>query len=337
MDWFERITGFREMDYARTRARLEVADGQLRPTVNGRSYATGNLELVSLQSLRERLVAAAGLPGRLKVSVVTGNVREMHSAPENMGALFQVASQFNLLEMPSPSVTPEHGVTAYQYDGTQGPACAMAAGAATIYRNYFALVDGHEGQTREHQLNGLADMGSTLSDALAQPVDALWSMRNGYAICTRAGLDAISAHMLTLSPEQMDVLRGKLRIGVHSGVEITDHPEHHSIRVTQAFCSALPVAYGKVPAKYWAAFGTLVLEASYEATLWAAVLNARRSRSNVVFLTRVGGGVFGNDPEWIDKAMRRAFRLARDFALDVRLVSHGEPSAALLKMAKEFG
>ena len=56
-----------------------------------------------------------------------------------------MASQFNLLEMTAPSITPEHGVARYQLDRTQGPACAIAAGAATIYRNYFA-------QTPEHQL-----------------------------------------------------------------------------------------------------------------------------------------------------------------------------------------
>ena len=39
-------------------------------------------------------------------------------------------------------MTPEHGVTRYQHDRTQGPACAIAAGAATIYRNYFAPVGG---------------------------------------------------------------------------------------------------------------------------------------------------------------------------------------------------
>jgi hypothetical protein len=66
----------------------------------------------------------------------------MHQRPENAGALFQVASQFNLLEMMSPSVTPEQGVTRYERDPTQGPACAVAAGAATIYRNYFAKVHG---------------------------------------------------------------------------------------------------------------------------------------------------------------------------------------------------
>jgi hypothetical protein len=66
--------------------------------------------------------------------VVTGDVRHMHQLPENSGASFQVAFRFNLLEMASPDVMPEHGVTRYQYDRTQGPACAIAAGAATIYQ-----------------------------------------------------------------------------------------------------------------------------------------------------------------------------------------------------------
>lgn len=336
MDWFERITGFLEMDYAKTQGQLEVSDGRLRSVMTGRSYGIGNLELVSLQSLRERVIGVADLPGRLKISIVRGNVREMHSAPENNGALFQVASQFNLLEMTSPRITPEAGVTCYQYDGTQGPACAMAAGAATIYRNYFAPVDGHQGQTSERQIDGLADMGAMLSYVLAQPVQSLWSMRNGYAMCTRSGLDMISAHLSKLSPKRTDELRGKLCIGVHSDVEITDHPENDSIRVSQAFCSALPVAYGEIPAKYWAAFATLVLEATYEATMWAAVLNALRTGCNIVLLTRVGGGVFGNNPAWIDAAMRRAFRLAVDFDLDVRLVNYGEPDSVILQLVADF-
>jgi hypothetical protein len=62
---------------------------------------------------------------------VTGDVRQMHQSPENAGALFQVASQFNLLEMTSHDVTPERGVIRYQHDRTQRPACAIAAGAAT--------------------------------------------------------------------------------------------------------------------------------------------------------------------------------------------------------------
>jgi hypothetical protein len=146
----------------------EARDDLLEPLpllVNGKDYGIGDLELVPLQSLRERVESTGGLPGRLKVSVVTGDVRQMHRSPENAGALFQVASQFNLLEMVSPTVTPEQGVTRYQHDRTQGPACAIAAGAATIYRNYFASVGGSHGQTAERQLDGLADLGATLAAA----------------------------------------------------------------------------------------------------------------------------------------------------------------------------
>ncbi len=51
--------------------------------------------------------------------------------------MFQVASQFNLLEMISPNVTPDDGIGIYENDPTQGPACAIACGAGTIYRNYL--------------------------------------------------------------------------------------------------------------------------------------------------------------------------------------------------------
>src|ERR1700726_4554196 len=165
MDWFEKLTGFREAGYAETRAKLKVEGRQLQSLVNGKSYGIGELELVSLQALRERVQSSGGVRGRLKASVVTGDVRQMHRLPENAGALFQVASQFNMLEMVSPAVTPEQGVTRYQHDHTQGPACAIATGAATIYRNYFALVNGRPGQTASRQFNGLADLGEALSAA----------------------------------------------------------------------------------------------------------------------------------------------------------------------------
>src|SRR3954454_14883625 len=179
MDWFEHLTGFKETDYADTRKKLAVEGHQLKSLVNGRSYGIGELELVSLETLRQRVKSVGSQSGRFKVSLVTGDVRKMHQLPEYAGALFQVASQFNLLEMTGPNVTPEQGVTRYQHDHTQGPACAIAAGAATIYRNYFAAVNGSRGQTAERQLNGLADLGGKLAAALNQRINSLWDMKNG--------------------------------------------------------------------------------------------------------------------------------------------------------------
>jgi hypothetical protein len=335
MDWFERLTGFCEKDYDDTRAKLNVEGHQLQSLINGKSYRIGELELVSLQTLRERVNAAGGPSGRLRVSVVTGDVRTMHQLPEYSGALFQVASQFNLLEMVSPEITPEHGVTIYQHDRTQGPACAIAAGAATIYRNYFVPVDGKHGQTRERQLDGLANLGQSLSCALDQPIQTLWRMQNGYALCTRAGLEAIAEHLKALKPEQLDILRGKLCIGIHRDVEVTSAAEHRPV-VSQAFCSALPVSYSPVPSFYWEPFASLVLEAAYEATVWAAVLNAQRGTSNIVLLTFLGGGAFGNDDRWIQAAIRRALKMIVGFNLDVKLVSYGTPSKTISSIAEDF-
>jgi len=322
MDWFEKLMGFKEREYSDTRQRLILEGTLLRSPANGKSYDAGVLELVSLQTLRDRVGGVDSSARRLKFSTAVGDVRKMHVSQEYAGALFQVASQFNLLEMISPDVTPEAGVGRYEQDGTQGPACAMAAGAATIYRNYFVPVQGTIGQTRDRQLDGLAAIGNALSQALGIPRAALWSMRNGYALCPRSSLDAISRHLEHLDKESRDALKGELRIGVHSRVEVTDSSAPGQ-RVSQAFCSALPVAYGDVPAVHWELFARLILEAAYEATLWAGVLNARSGGSGIVLLTRLGGGAFGNAPLWIEDSIRIAVEKALQFDLDVRLVSFG--------------
>jgi hypothetical protein len=334
MDWFERLTGFREGGYEETRSRLAVADGRLRSLVNEKSYAIGDFELVSLQELRARLPSAASGSGRPRVSIVQGDVRRMHQEPQYRGALFQVASQFNALEMTGPGVTPEDGVTRYQYDRTQGPACAIAAGAATIYRNYFTPVGDRLGQTRTHQLDGLRDLGAALSKRLGTPVASLWDMRNGYALCSREGLDAIATHLEGADAAEIDRLRGLLRIGVQRDVEVTDAPDGSDQRVSQAFCSALPIAYSSVPGPHWRPFAGLVLEAAYEATMCMAALNRQRGVSDVVLLTLLGGGAFGNEEGMILRAMKRALSVAQAHSLDVELVTYGPPSRGLQELAK---
>lgn len=335
MDWFERLTGFVETDYASTRAKLKVRSGKLTSLVSGMSYRTGLLELASLADLRNQARSAHAEPGRLRVSLISGDVRDMHWHRAFAGALFQVASQFNLLEMIGPNKTPEDGVTIYQSDGTQGPACAMAAGAATIYRNYFAKVGGRLGQTKDRQLDALADVGTALRERLAPDVGELWSMVNGYALAHRSGLDAITRLLESSNPAEIDELRSRLRIGLHWDVEVTDAGRPFAL-VSQAFCSALPVAYSRHASQHWAPFARLVLEAAYEATLWATLLNARRGSSNIVLLTSLGGGAFGNDETWIEAGLVRALKLASGLDLDVRLVSYDAPSPAFVRIERMF-
>lgn len=210
-DWFERLMGFSEDGYASTCSRLVVEGDELVSTVNGRRYGIGALSLPTLAQLRARV--NRGGRQRSTVTCLPGDARALHADPAFAGALFQVASQFNLLEMVSPHVTPEQGVAGYAHDATQGPACAMAAGAATIYRNYLVPIDGQTGQTHDRQLDALAPLGDAVSAELRRPVSALWQMRNGYALCTDDGLDAISALLSGADDELRDTLRGHWRSG----------------------------------------------------------------------------------------------------------------------------
>ncbi len=70
--------------------------------------------------------------------------------------------------------------------------------------------------------------------------------------------------------------------------------------------------------------------------MWAALQNAQRGASNVVLLTTLGGGAFGNDENWIHDAMWRALKMMSKTKRDVRLVSYAAPSHALVQMAKAF-
>ena len=103
---------------------------------------------------------------------------------------------------------------------------------------------------------------------------------------------------------------------------------------SQAFCSALPVSYQRFAGTSranWAPLATLVLEAAYEATLWAAVVNAQRGTSCKVLLTSLGGGAFGNDKHWIHDAMARAIEAVEGHGLEIVLVSFDEPSPELTR------
>jgi hypothetical protein len=320
--WFEDLMGFAEQSPEQVRANIRCDGERLISGVNGRVVRCGRLTTPSLTELRRAFGDAHhGAPA--KVREVVGDVRALHAAPENAGALFQAASQFNLLEMTGPGVTPEQGVGIYEYDRTQGPACAVACGGGTIYRNYFATVrsGGVErlGQTAEHQIDCLAELG----EALGGP--GLWEMRNGYALATAAGLQTINARLSGCSDAERDALRGLLRVGVQHEVEVlgTEHT------VAQVYGSAMPVSYGRPPAPLWEPMARLVLEASYEAT----VLAARHHGIQTLYLTLLGGGVFGNDDGWISDAIVRALRLAS--CLDVRIVSYGAPKPIVARILRQ--
>ncbi len=323
--WFEQLTGFAEESHECVRRNIAHEDGVLVSRPNGRSMVCGRLETPSLEELRRR----AKQTGRRGVSTareVVGDAQQLHLEGSAAGCLFQVASQFNLLEMVSPSATPEMGIGIYENDRTQGPACAIAAGAGTIYRNYFAPVNGRIGQTADNQVDCLADLGTALGNDDGQ----LWEMRNGYALATESGLNRVSERLLASNEDQLDELRGRLQIGIQWNTQVTLKGCQHL--VSQAYCSALPVAYSHLAPSRWEPFARLILEAAYEATLCAAAVNAQHSGVRTVYLTALGGGAFGNSRRWILDALERALDLHRDSALDIAMVSFRAPNPDLARL-----
>jgi hypothetical protein len=328
-DWFTKLTGFSERSPQEVREHISIHEGQLTSHVNGATYQCGKLEIVSLGELRKRVSAIGGLGGKLQLSEIVGDAKALHADVDNAGAVFQVASQFNLLEMVSPNVTPEKGIGIYESDPTQGPACAIACGAGTIYRNYFIELDGQIGQTETKQVDCLAKMG----EALGNTDNRLWKMQNGYALPSADGLHEVVTKLQGMSELEIDTLREKLQIGVQWDTQVTLKGCKH--RVTQVYCSALPVAYSRLPSSQWEPFARLVLEAAYEATLAVAALNAANTGNNSLYLTKLGGGAFGNNETWILDAIRRSAMRYQDVSLDVKIVSFRHSNPAVRQLCKE--
>ena len=325
--------------------REKDADGSiLKSLANGQQWAIGTVSTPTLSELRRRYqerrsAPAAGQDHRgLRFSAIEADVIDLHADASNLHATFQVASQFNCLEMPSDSYTPAAGITGYVNDRTQGPACALCTAPALIYRNYLHSPHG--------QLNNLDEMSS----ALQNDDGRLWTMRNGYTLSKPQRLDelrrAIEGASATVADREQ--LLGHLKVGVHADIAVTRKDEQghqgrieESMVVSHVLGSACAVAYNPgTRADEWEPFARLVLEASYEACVLAALENRDRhdgmAGSKKLFLTLLGGDAFGNPQSWILDAIRRALRKFEHEDLDVFLVCYEGVDAGSRKLEEEL-
>lgn len=337
--WFKELTGFTEQDATHVKLMLQLDGNSLRSQANGKAYKFGQLTTPTLAQLSadaELIIAQSNkLTSAICVQEVIADVQDLHVNPANAGALFQVASQFNLLEMTGPTVTPESGVTGYYSDKTQGPACAIACGAGLIYRNYFVPLDGEHGQTANRQLNMLDHFETALLEQVnavtGQNFTSLWLMKNGYALPSEKQLIAINTTLSTLTTTEQSLLLNTIKIGVQYNSDVTIKNAQHA--VSQAYCSAMPVAYSSSQNPVlWQPLASLILQAAYQATLAAAVINASKTGKKTVYLTLLGGGVFGNKIDWIIKAIAQALDKYKNSGLRVNIVSFARSKPEVIKL-----
>ena len=329
MTWFETLTGFPEASPDQVRAKLRLDGPQITSLVNDRSFNAGEFTTPTLEALRQ-VVQLPTTENPVRIEELVADVQSLHQDPSNVNAVFQVASQFNCLEMAAPHMVPEDGVGIYQNDWTQGPACCIGAGSGTIFRNYFVEHKGQVGQTAENQIDCLAGVGRHFGNS----DDKCWTMQNGYCFPNIRGLREIEQQLSKSSEFELDEIRKKLMVGVQSDTEVTLGNSPH--RVTQVFCSALPVAYSNIKSKNWDHFPRLILDATYELTFYVALQNFLKTGCPKLYLTMVGGGVFGNKFEWILSAIDRSLERFANSGLDVKIVSYGGSKSEIAQFVRQY-
>ena len=129
--WFEDAFGFSEhssgsgrdgapldatLSFANVRNQFVVSgegdDTTLTSRANGRTFTVGAFACPNIPELTAMFTAdGGGECAGLSFSHVVSGVAPLLEDPRNAGAVFQVASQFNCLEMVGPCVRPEDGVT----------------------------------------------------------------------------------------------------------------------------------------------------------------------------------------------------------------------------------
>ena len=324
--WFRDLFGFDETnDWATNVNHFQMDDLTLvcKTAPNKQRQYVGRFECLSVSDLAARYRNIVGHKWAKTDGLSFAHlaapegVGPLHYEPSNAGAVFQAASQFNCLEMIGPDVSPTAGVAIYINDRTQGPACALACPAATVYRNYLVQ---HEGNTGQHpvQIDNLKEVGVVVGNNGG----SYWVMQNGYAMPVGRGSLAELASRLRTEPNLVEQAEAALRVGVHWETSVAPPLEH---RVCQVYASALPCAYARGPPDGdWEPFARLVLRAAYDATLAVAAIQSITDDNKRVkcYLTTLGGGVFGNRYEWIRDAIKDALNKYIDKPIDVILVHY---------------
>ena len=230
----------------------------------------------------------------------------------------------------------------------------MSAPAGLVYRNYFI---GGVGQCSGPQLNLLSDVELLLDNV----TNEYWDIQNGYLLpkagkmsSLRSVLESDVAHKSNLPEEIVKAMK----VGIHWDVDVYSCPMHRETseaynarrrnQVCQVYCSACPVSYVRgTSTEDWAPFARRNLEGMYAATFAAAAVISRQYRvaarraeeageveaANALkavrvklYLTQVGGGVFGNPTDWISEAVKKASEMFKDEEFDAVMVHYSPPS-----------
>lgn len=356
-DWFVALTGMTEVEYRKRyqqhtlESELNVLDSKAQQSLiplqtmrqNYDSWIT-SMNLVSPSPMNHRTTPLILLTSSNRNHRKHVSVGYLQSRPENQGAVFLVASNFNGLEAISSKSSPEQEdfLTNYAIDLTQGPAASISAGKAAIDRYFCA--PGLGKQTTNHQVNIL----SALSNYL--PV------KNGYITLTTE--QNVSTSPYTFH-KMKSAWQDQVYVYVHRNVQVTfaeteqtevlEHVTDPNQRVDQVFAAALNIGQGSDGKQNYQLEHTfqwqrcrMLLEAAIEGAYLVAIekLIYKSIKPPIrLYLTPIGTGAFGNRVSWlldaIYKVHCRFHRLIGDM-IQVYLVCYSHESKKLKQWREYF-
>ena len=321
-DPFAYVTGisekyFKTLTHAQKQAMMH--NGVLINSKTGQQWDMGSIEIASIAQLREQAVSKQTGTGCV-FNVIEGydqpwnnwfrdkvDVTALQAQVKNKDAVFQVASNFNGLEgsgAPAAGIMPYLNPSLY----VQGEAAALSAMPGIIYRMYYM----------PHQVNGITYYGQ-----LRQQLNLLEHFKDGlYAIPVSSGYIGSVPHLdvfAQLSDADLKELAGKVNVALHADVQVSgglgplksELPIYKAVKVVdqsqkvnQIFAAALNPYQNNSQSPGYKNLAQMLLYAAYEGALKSAYVNGKKK----VYLTLIGGGVFGNKLLWITRAIEHAAR-----------------------------
>lgn len=317
--FFEDLIGVPEVEFRTSNELVKKAWAAPQTVTNlstGRHWQCGRLTLPELRSLREQKIGRRGnKSGFLNVLCAANDLRQvdighLQSSPENNNALFQVASNFNGLELMNKF--DDHAmleVGNYIFDKTQGPFASISAAPGLMLRHYFPFYD-PETTPMEWRQKYEGRQIEMLGDTHLRTT-------NGYLeLEIDSVLGALDDGLIrVLHHRDVQVAFGAVQGSEH---EFLQRDDQVIDQVFTASADLAPFENRKILEKYPSELETMVkklLTASYEGALRSA-LRAGRER---VFLTLIGGGVFRNPASWLADVLEQQIPLIMESGLTVLL------------------
>eukprot|EP01127_Copromyxa_protea_P013784 TRINITY_DN3733_c0_g1_i1.p1 TRINITY_DN3733_c0_g1~~TRINITY_DN3733_c0_g1_i1.p1 ORF type:complete len:1035 (+),score=186.62 TRINITY_DN3733_c0_g1_i1:133-3105(+) len=327
-DWFSHITGCDETTFAEKKASLIRNEGDGYLTIKndktGRRIMAGKIKMMNIADMilditdRKSEIRKKGDLPHFHFITCSGDdkrfvdVAYIQTLPENREALFQLASNFNGVEALTEAVPPNSAdfTTKYYYDKTQGPCASISGGGAAITRVHAAFYHPKKdpstwNQTDKAQLNFLQNLTSH------------FPIKNGYVVYD-GNEPKFPKHKKGKSQKWQKLLMS-YNVCYHSGVEVClGHrlPKEYETQkdpaqvIDQVCVAAVNMLQGNTGIKNlgfdptWEKM-SFILHTAYQGTYISAIHENKKK----IFLTMVGGGVFGNNPAKIFETIVKAHKM----------------------------